>query len=190
VANIQTAGGHLLSLINESLDLAKLAAGQMETHPQWLDLSALLEEAAGQVQPALEVRELTLQTGCEGGLHVTAARRHLIQIVYNLLSNAIKHSTKGGSIELRSSLTGAGVEIAVEDHGQGIPAADLDRIFLEFVTLDSGVVGTGLGLPLSRQLAQLMKGSISVTSEVGIGSTFTLTLPLAIAGNDIDEGTR
>ena len=112
---------------------------------------------------------------------VRSDHHHLAQVLYNLISNAIKHSPTGGTITLGAAPDGELVRISVQDQGAGIAAEDLGRIFVEFETLKSKTEGTGLGLALSRRLAELMDGDLSVTSEVGVGSIFTLTLPAATA---------
>jgi PAS domain S-box-containing protein len=188
VANIRTAGRHLLSLVNESLDLAKLAAGKMGFDLQVIQVALVLQEVVVQVEPMLDSRELKMRLAASPGLTVRADQRHLVQVLFNLLSNAIKHSPIGGTITLDATRAGENVLISVKDEGKGIPAGDVDRIFVEFVTLNSGVEGTGLGLALSRKLAELMDGDLSVTSEVGVGSIFTLTLPAFDAAASHAEG--
>jgi PAS domain S-box-containing protein len=188
VSNIETAGRHLLSLINESLDLAKLAAGQMAVELDVVAVAPVLSDVTARVEPMVDFRELQLRLVAPPGLQVRADRRHLIQVLYNLLSNAIKHSPKGGVITLGASREGGSVLISVKDEGGGIAAVDLDRIFIEFVTLNSGAEGTGLGLTISRKLAELMGGTLTVTSEVGVGSVFTLTLPAADAAEPPETG--
>jgi signal transduction histidine kinase len=179
VSNILTAGRHLLALINDSLDIAKLAAGEMRAASRSLTLVDVLAEAGDQVRPMVDSHQLRLEVGSAQGIVVYADGRYLHQVLLNLLSNAIKHSAPGGLIRLGGEIVEGEVAITVEDFGRGIAAADLERIFLEFVTLDTGVEGSGLGLPLSRRLAQLMGGDISVVSTLDAGSTFTLVLPVA-----------
>jgi PAS domain S-box-containing protein len=181
VANVDSAGRHLLSLVNDSLDLSKLAANQMDFSLGPLELEPILAQAANQVQPLAEARGLELVIEPSDGVWVRADHRGLLQVLYNLLSNAFKHSPAGNAVTIRTAVKGESVRISVEDHGSGIPHEALERIFLEFVTLNSQVEGTGLGLALSRKLAQMMGGDISVTSEVGAGSTFTMTLAAAPA---------
>jgi PAS domain S-box-containing protein len=179
VSNILTAGRHLLALINDSLDIAKLAAGEMRLASRSLALADVLAEVADQVRPMVDSHQLRLEVGCAPGIVVLADGRYLHQILFNLLSNAIKHSAPGGLIRLGGEIVDGVVAITVEDFGRGIATADLERIFLEFVTLETGVEGSGLGLPLSRRLAQLMGGDIAVISTLDAGSTFTLLLPIA-----------
>jgi signal transduction histidine kinase len=98
-------------------------------------------------------------------------------VLWNLLSNAIRHTPTGGVITISARVAGAIAEISVKDTGIGIPADQLDRIFEEYAQVEGQADGTGLGLPVSRRLAKLMDGDLQVVSEVGVGSTFTITLP-------------
>jgi len=188
LSNIETAGRHLLSLINESLDLAKLAAGQMGAELKVITVAPVLTDVTAKVEPMVDLRDLELRLLAPPDLRVRADPRHLVQVLYNLLSNAIKHSPKGGVITMEASREGGSVLISIKDQGGGIAAVDLDRIFIEFVTLNSGAEGTGLGLTISRKLAELMGGALTVTSEVGMGSVFTLTLPSAEPAERSDVG--
>ena len=179
VANVESAGRHLMALVNDSLDLSRMASGQMEFTIEDLDLALILEEVAGQVEPIATAQDLEVRVQAGGAISVRADHRRLLQVLYNLLSNAIKYSPPGGVIGLHGSVDKAEVLIAVADSGVGIPPESLDRIFQEFVMLDAGREGTGLGLPVSRKLTQLMGGEITVVSEVGLGTTFTVRLPRA-----------
>jgi signal transduction histidine kinase len=159
----------------------------MRFDPQPVAVAPALRQVAAQVEPMVDVRELHLQLIAPPDIFARADQRHLVQVLYNLLSNAIKHSPRGGTITLAAARAGEKVRISVQDEGPGIPPEDQARIFLEFVTLESGAEGTGLGLALSRKLAELMGGELCVASDVGIGSTFTLTLP-AVNPEVLPEG--
>ena len=182
-------GRHLLQLINELLDLSKIAAGRMELHLEPLLVDALLREAADTVRAQLEVRKhkLAIEPPHEP---VTVAADHgrLRQVLLNLLSNAIKFTTDGGHITLSARLEGDGrsVRMAVSDTGIGIAPDDQAKLFQEFVQLDASpsrrYEGTGLGLALSKRLVELHGGAIGVESELGKGSTFWFTLPRAETG--------
>jgi len=177
-------GRHLLELINELLDLSKIAAGRMELRLEPLELSALLLEAADTVRAQLEARRHTLAIEpLPDHLVVTADRGRLRQVLLNLLSNAIKFSTDGGRVTLGARLDAGAVRIAVSDTGIGIAPADQGKLFQEFVQIDASdsrrYEGTGLGLALSKRLVELHGGTIGVESEVGKGSTFWFTLPRA-----------
>jgi len=175
-------GRHLLELINELLDLSKIAAGRMELRLEALEVSALLREAADTVRAQLEARRHTLVIEpLPDHLLVTADRVRLRQVLLNLLSNAIKFSTDGGRVTLSARLEDtARVRVAVTDTGIGIAPADQRKLFQEFVQLDASesrrYEGTGLGLALSKRLVELHGGTIGVDSEVGTGSTFWFTL--------------
>src|SRR5881296_1798242 len=181
-------GRHLLELINELLDLSKIAAGRMELRLEPLELGALLQEAADSVRAQVEARRHTLVIEpLHDHLVVTADRGRLRQVLLNLLSNAIKFSTDGGRVGLSARLEDAGrVRIAVSDTGIGIAPADQRKLFQEFVQLDASASrryeGTGLGLALSKRLVELHGGTIDVDSELGKGSTFWFTLRRAESG--------
>ena len=178
-------GRHLLELINELLDLSKIAAGRMELRLEPLALGELLQEAADTVRAQLEARKHTLvMEPCRDPLVVTGDRGRLRQVLLNLLSNAIKFSTDGGRVTLSARVEDPGcVRVAVSDTGIGIAPADQRRLFQEFVQLDASTSrryeGTGLGLALSKRLVELHGGTIGVDSEVGTGSTFWFTVPRA-----------
>jgi len=178
-ASLESAGRHLLALINDSLDLSKLAAGKMDLQITGLAVAPIVQEAASQVQPLLDEKglEIELDVGCE--LWVEADRRRLLQILWNLLSNAIRHTAAGGKLAIRCLGTEAAVEIAVSDSGVGMAADQLERIFEDYTQVGVRADGTGLGLPVSRRLAQLMGGDIGVVSQLGAGSSFTIILPAA-----------
>jgi signal transduction histidine kinase/DNA-binding response OmpR family regulator len=180
---IYTSGKHLLELINDLLDLTKIEAGKEE-----IILENLLIEDLGQACLSL-FQERCWQRGLEFNLAIapdvttcTADRRRLNQILVNLLSNAIKFTDKG-SVTLRVEQTSEEILFSVTDTGIGIAEADCEAIFQPFHQVDSGLnrkyEGTGLGLALSRRLAQLHGGDITVESELGRGSCFTLHLPVS-----------
>jgi signal transduction histidine kinase len=182
---ISRNGRHLLELINELLDLSKIAAGRLELRLEPLELETMLREAADSVRAQLEAHkhQLAIEPP-EPPVGVSADRVRLRQVLLNLLSNAIKFTTDGGRITLRARLEDSGaVRIAVTDTGIGIAPADQHRLFQEFVQLDASpsrrYEGTGLGLALSKRLVELHGGSIGVESQLGQGSTFWFTLPRA-----------
>jgi signal transduction histidine kinase len=175
--NVEAAGRHLLALVNDSLDLSRIAAGKMDMEIFELELTPILNAAAGQVQPLIDSRGLEIRVDAVGRPWVKADRRRLLQVLWNLLSNAIRHTPTGGILTISARVAGEMVEISVKDTGIGIPADQQERIFEEYVQVDGEADGTGLGLPVSRRLAKLMDGDIRVLSEAGKGSTFTITLP-------------
>jgi len=186
---ISRNGRHLLQLINELLDLSKIAAGRMDLRLEPVPLDPLLREAADSVRAQLEARRhrLALEPAPEP-VTVTADRGRLLQILLNLLSNAIKFTPEGGRVTLAARLEGGGrqVRVAVTDTGIGIAPEDQAKLFQEFVQLDAApsrrYEGTGLGLALSKRLVELHGGAIGVESALGQGSTFWFTLPRADAG--------
>ena len=174
------AARHLLELVNDVLDLSKIEAGRIEVEVEEVAPRDLVAELMDTVRPMAEENGVALEMAPGGSpcLPVVTDPRRVRQIVLNLLSNAIKF---GGGRPVTVSCRGlgdGGVEIDVADQGRGIAPADQARIFEEFVQIDrrSGT-GTGLGLPISRRLAQLLGGSIRVASAPGQGSTFTVRLP-------------
>jgi len=175
-------GRHLLDLINELLDLSKIAAGRMELRLEPLALDALFREVADTVRAQLEARKHKLAIEpLREALIVTADRGRLRQVLLNLLSNAIKFTTDGGRIALSAQLAGDRVRVAVSDSGIGIAPDDQEKLFQEFVQLDGSpsrrYEGTGLGLALSKRLVELQGGAIGVESQLGKGSTFWFTVP-------------
>jgi signal transduction histidine kinase len=179
-------GRQLLELINELLDLQRIAAGRMEIKQEEVELAGLLGEAAGSVQAQVQKHGHALVvTPPPQDLRVLADRGRVRQILLNLLSNAIKFTPDGGRITLvAGSVNGdAEARIAVSDTGIGIAAEDQLKLFQEFSQLDASASrkyeGTGLGLALSRRLVEMQGGEIGVESEMGKGSTFWFTLPQA-----------
>src|SRR6266576_767551 len=177
-------GRQLLELINELLDLQRIAAGRMDLKPEDVELAPLLTEAAGSVHAQVEKhRHALVVTPPAQDLRVHADRGRVRQVLLNLLSNAIKFTPDGGRITLAAAPVNGGDEarIAVSDTGIGIAAEDQAKLFKEFSQLDATASrkyeGTGLGLALSRRLVELQGGAIGVESEMGKGSTFRFTLP-------------
>jgi len=182
--DILESGRHLLSLINDILDLSKIEAGHMGLEPSDFDLPNAIANALILVRERASRREITLGSTIDerlGMLH--ADERKVKQVLLNLLSNALKFTPEGGRIEVSARLHDEVAEVSVADTGIGIAPADQDAVFEEFRqvgTSDKKSEGTGLGLALSRKFIELHGGRIWVKSEVGTGSTFTFTLPLTI----------
>jgi signal transduction histidine kinase len=190
VSNIHSAGQDLLALANDKLDLSKLAAGKLELEYERLALEPVLAVALDQSRPAATYKEVELSLTCASGTELDIDRRRLLQVISNLLSNAIKNTLAAGSIELRATRQGGDIAIAVRDTGKGIPADQMERIFEEFVMLDSGKSGTGLGLTICRKLVDAMGGRLCVQSEVGAGSTFTIELPASRPAYEVEPQRR
>jgi signal transduction histidine kinase len=184
IARIRRCERHLLGLIDEVLNYTRIEAGTVR-----FDLrDVLLEEVIGTCEtltaPQCRSRRIALDGGaCPPGLRVRADEERVRQIVLNLLTNSIKFTGPGGSIAVRCNVAGDRVGISVADTGRGIEPSELERIFEPFVQADSRYTrthdGVGLGLAISRDLARGMGGDLTVASTPGVGSTFTLTLPLS-----------
>jgi signal transduction histidine kinase len=181
---VNAAGTHLLGLINEVLDLSKIEAGKLELNPELVDLARLIDEVIGTAGQLAEKNKNRLVVEAPENVgKLTADSMRLKQILLNLLSNACKF-TKEGEVALRVRKVAEGrdwVELAVADTGIGLTAEQLAKLFQDFTQADSLTArrygGTGLGLALSRKLARMMGGDVTVTSEPGQGSVFTVRLP-------------
>jgi signal transduction histidine kinase len=181
VDDVIAAGKHLLSLINDVLDLAKIEAGRMELELSQVAVPEVLRSAVSLhgERARQEGVELSLTTEPKE-ITITADERRVRQVVFNLVSNAVKFTPADGRVEISAHVEDGQVEVAVGDTGPGIPAEDRETIFEEFEQTAAGrkAEGTGLGLPLSRKLVELHGGRLWVESEVGKGSTFRFTLPV------------
>jgi len=180
--DILTSGRHLLSLINEILDLSKVEAGRMELELATFDLPLAIENARTFVRERATRHGINLDVAIDERLgNFVGDERKIKQILLNLLSNAVKFTPEGGRIRINARQTDGAVEISVSDTGIGIAAEDQPKIFEEFRQVGSDaakkVEGTGLGLTLAKKFVELHGGSIWVESEAGKGSTFTFTAP-------------
>jgi signal transduction histidine kinase len=186
-ANLQKvliSADHLLALINGLLDLSKIEAGRMEVYPVTFDLGELVQAAAGTVETLLKSDRVTLLLDIDPDLPpLHTDREKLRQILMNLLGNAAKF-TDEGVIKVSARRDDGALKLAVSDTGTGMPADALPYIFEEFRQVDMSSTrrhgGTGLGLAIVRQLARLLGGQVEVESELGKGSTFTVTIPLEL----------
>ena len=179
--DILSSGNHLLSLINDVLDLSKVEAGQVELEVKSFSLREALERGV------VMVRERATEDGVQVALAadpevdiVEGDERRIKQVIFNLLSNAVKFTPAGGAVDVSAARVNGEVRIAVADTGPGIAAGDHDRIFDEFQQAEAGMEqreGTGLGLALSKRLVELHGGRLWLESELGKGSTFVFTLP-------------
>jgi signal transduction histidine kinase len=181
LAKIHTAGTHLLSLINDILDLSKVEAGRMELEPSTFSLRSALENGITLLLERANRHGISLGLEINPGLDaVEADERKVKQVVFNLLSNAVKFTPDGGRVELSAQFAGEEIQIAVRDTGIGIAFDDLEHVFEEFRQVGTGTArheGTGLGLPLAKRFVELHGGRMWVESEPGVGSTFAFTLP-------------
>jgi len=181
---IHGAGKHLLALINDVLDLSKIEAGRMDILLESFEVRPMVDEVVSTVGGLVEKNGNSLHVEVDDGagtMHADVTK--VRQALFNLLSNAAKF-THGGEIGLQVVQAGGWVRLSVRDTGIGIPAEKVDRVFEEFSQADETTTrdygGTGLGLPISRRFCQMMGGDITVASEVGAGSTFTIHLPLRV----------
>ncbi len=187
---VQAAADHLLGLVNDVLDLSKIEVGRMDVELEAVDLEAVLDGVATVVEPAAEAKGLRIDLVIPRNLpRVETDPRHLRQILLNLVANAIKF-TERGAVTVVTKASGDCITIAIEDTGVGIADGDLQRIFEEFEQVrpggrgDSMQRGTGLGLAIARKLARLLGGDVVVSSHLGRGSCFTLTLPHSVRIED------
>jgi signal transduction histidine kinase len=184
VANVENSGAHLLSLINDVLDLTKVEAGQVELEPAVVGLTSLLAACFEEIGPLAQQKSQDLVLAGRGALAVRADERRLRQVILNLLSNSVKFTPHGGTITVETERDGNQVLIRVRDSGVGVPAAERERIFEAFTQVRGGRTrnqeGTGLGLTVSRRLMDLMGGSLVLDMDSGRGASFTMRLPAAV----------
>ena len=207
LARIQTSSHHLLTLINDVLDLAKIEAGEMTVDVESQRASIALREAVSMVKLQSQAAGIELEDTCSNHEYSYIGDENRVrQILTNLLSNAVKFTPANGRVVLRCDAAnsaphdqdgnaGPWLRIDVEDNGIGMTAADLQKVFRPFVQAEMGRrrsrAGTGLGLTISRQLARLMGGELTARSEVGRGSCFTLWLPTRpVPAGRVDEDLR
>jgi signal transduction histidine kinase len=184
--DILSSSNHLLQLINDVLDLAKVEAGKMEFHPEPIDLGQLVGEVRDTLRPVAAAKHIAIDTMIDPAcvsLYLDAGK--LKQVLYNYLSNALKFTGERGRVQVRAWPEDAHtLRIEVEDSGIGIRPDDLGLLFTEFKQLDSSAAkryqGTGLGLALTRRIVEAQGGSVGVRSTFGKGSVFHAVLPRAI----------
>jgi len=182
LGDIHASGQHLLSLINDILDLSKIEAGRMDLEVSAFDLPMTIDNALMLIRERAARRSIELHRSVDERLgQIQADERKIRQVLLNLLSNAIKFTPEGGRIDVGAKPVNGSVEVSVSDNGVGIAPEDQEAVFEEFKqvgTADKKVEGTGLGLALSRKFIELHGGKIWVKSQVGTGSTFTFTIPI------------
>ena len=185
--DILSSGKHLLSLINDILDLSKIEAGRMELEAQAFDLPSALDNALTLIRERAARHSIGLEVHVDPAIgEVVADERKVKQVLLNLLSNAVKFTPEGGKITMSAALNGEAVAVSVADTGIGIAAGDQEAVFEEFRQVGDDYArkreGTGLGLALARRLVELHGGTLSLESELGKGSTFTFTIPVRAHG--------
>jgi signal transduction histidine kinase/CheY-like chemotaxis protein len=191
LAHIMKGGQHLLSLINEVLDLARIESGRLSLSPEPVPLEEVIHEAVSFVRPMAQARNITITRNSvlEHDRHVRADRQRLRQVLLNLLSNAVKYNADKGRVNIAAEEREDGwVRVSVSDTGSGILEKHQERLFQPFERMGDesmGIEGTGLGLALSKRLMEAMGGNIGVESAFGHGSTFWLDI--ASAQRPLDE---
>jgi CheY-like chemotaxis protein len=185
IGHILKGGRHLLGLINEVLNIARIEAGQMELSLEPVAIHEIIGEALSLIRPLAAQNSIQLdgKEGLAWDGYVRADRQRLKQVLINLLSNAVKYNREGGRVTITcQEAPEERLRIHISDTGHGIAEEGLKKLFVPFERLhaeQSGIEGTGLGLALSRRLVEVMDGTLSVESVKGKGSTFTIELPLA-----------
>jgi signal transduction histidine kinase len=180
VDDIHTSGRHLLTLINDILDMSKIEAGRMDLQVSSFSLPEVLRNSVALLRERATRQGIALSLEVDPGIDIIEADERLLkQVIFNLLSNALNFTERGGHVEVAARDQGDQVAISVRDDGVGIAPDDQARIFLEFEQAGKSTVqeGTGLGLALSRRFVELHGGRLTVDSAPGAGSTFTFTLP-------------
>ncbi len=181
-ADIHHSGEHLLALINDVLDLSRLDAGHADLHEEEFDPAELISESLRMLMNQAGKAQIGLSTHIEPGLPwLKADKRRIKQILINLMSNALKFTPAGGQVRISARLVPEGLAMAVSDSGIGIEPQNIPKVMERFGMVDSAMsrkhAGTGLGLPLSKQLTELHGGSLALESTVNVGTTVTVTLP-------------
>lgn len=188
---VQRSGRHLLSLINDVLDISKIEAGQFEVASEPFNLRETIEKAVATVSPAAEQKNLALHIHTDPAIgEFVGDQRRVQQVLLNLMSNAVKF-TETGEVRVTSELTAEAIVMRVTDTGCGVKPEDMSRLFEAFVQLDSTIArqheGTGLGLAICKRVVNLMGGDILVESTWNKGTTFSFTLPLHTAAGGSEE---
>jgi signal transduction histidine kinase len=190
VKDINTAGWHLLQVINDILDLSKIEAGKLELNEEPLDFHLVVESCIRLIRGRMEEKEIGFASAAPPSLpKLIADELKLKQILINLLSNAAKFTPRHGKVSLRALIDERGdFLVYIADTGIGIAPGDIPKVFTPFTQLDSKISrngeGTGLGLPLTKALVELHGGQLSLESEVGVGTTVTVRLPAARIAHD------
>lgn len=191
VQHILRGGQHLLDLINQVLDLSRIEAGQMTLSLEPVEMNAMIEECLELANTLAEKRGIIISHGELQGMVVYADRVRLKQVLLNLLSNATKYNRAGGSVNIGMQMVaGERLRLDITDTGDGIPADKLGELFQPFNRLGAEVgtiEGTGIGLTITRSMVEMMGGTVEVRSEVGVGSTFSVELPIAMPDTPITQ---
>jgi signal transduction histidine kinase len=186
VSRIKRAGDYLLSLVNDVLTVARLERSQIPLRPAAIRIHCAIAEAVELCSLQASTKDVALDVDVrDDGMAVFADRDRLQQILLNLITNSLKFTTAGGTVTVTADADDAMVRVHIADTGRGIAATDLERVFEPFVQIEPHLTrdveqGAGLGLAISRDLALVMRGTLTLQSGLGKGSVFTLSLPVAI----------
>jgi signal transduction histidine kinase len=186
LGDIHASGSHLLQLINDVLDIAKIESGKMQLSVETFNIREVIDGVINVLKPIAEKKNIQVHSHLAEDLNtISIDKNKFRQILYNLLSNAIKFNRQDGSVNIQSSRFGDdSFMLRVSDTGIGIEQENIKKLFIPFVQLDAGTTrqheGSGLGLALTKNIAELHQGQISVESTIGQGSIFSVILPLAI----------
>jgi len=185
LTKINSSGEHLLTLINDILDLSKIEAGKMELHIEEFSFSALLKQIEATAKPLVEKNNNKLIVDSKiKDIKLKNDQTKLRQILFNMLSNAAKFTKKGKITMLVKETDNKNLKFDIIDTGIGMNEEQLVNVFEEFTQAESSTSkdygGTGLGLPISKKMAEMMGGRIDATSEVGKGTTFSVTIPISV----------
>jgi signal transduction histidine kinase len=194
LTDVYNSAQHLLQLINDILDVAKVEAGRIDLNAEAFSLAKATGEVCAVINGIAQKKGVAVRSVVPAEIgSVTLDQQKFKQVCYNLLSNAVKFTNPGGEVEIGAELCeGQRFKIWVKDTGIGIRQEDMGRLFREFEQLEGGASrrfeGTGLGLALTKKLVEYQGGSIGVESEYGKGSTFTVTMPVICTGGNTDGG--
>ena len=190
VSEIIKAGNHLLNLINEVLDLAKIESGQIELNIESVSIAAALDDCLSLINTLLINKEINIKLVDLNNINIAADPTRLKQVLLNLLSNAIKYNKQGGDINIDGYSADGFLHLDISDTGIGIPKEQVNELFKPFNRLsseNSNIEGTGIGLTITRSIIELMGGRVGVKSEQCIGSTFWIELPLSTENSDVSK---
>lgn len=181
--NISKSGKHLLTIINDILDISKIESGKIQLHKEIISVKSLLEDMLASMQSLAAKKEIVIKISFDSDLgYMLADKGKIKQVLYNLIGNAIKFTDHGGFVTISAKVNGDMTYISIKDSGIGISKKDQDKLFKPFTQIDSSISrryeGTGLGLALAKELVVLHGGQIWVESELEKGSIFTFTIPL------------
>ena len=180
---VKNNGNHLLTLINDLLDVSKLQSGDVMLQKERFDIGTVVSEVQAVMSPVLSSKKQRLKlVGDLAGEEVVMDRTRIVQVMMNFISNAHKYSPSGTTITVECKIVEGNLDIAVIDQGMGISETDLARLFTKFFRVDNeatrSVSGTGLGLAITKEIIEVHEGTITVASTVGTGTTFSFSIPI------------